>query len=787
MKNASDKFLSLLLTFIFILGLSACGGGGSSGGDNTVAKAFTLPEQGLGGSVFAVVEADDGSGDFYVGGAFASYNDIASGNIIRFNSDGTVDTAFAVGTGFNNRVTTIALASDGSGDIYVGGWFSSYNGNVSNRIIRLNSDGTVDASFDIGNGFSSFVFMIAPATDSSGDVYVGGAFTSYNGTTSNRIIRLNNDGTVDTAFDVGTGFSSNVNTIALAGDGSGDIYVGGYFTTYNTATTSNYIIRLNNDGTVDTAFDVGTGFSGNVNTIALAGDGTGDIYVGGVFSSYNGTTSNRIIRLNNDGTVDSAFAVGTGFDWTLYTITPAADGSGDIYVGGVFSSYNGTPSNSIIRLNDDGTADTNFVVGTGADNTINTIVPATDGTGDIHVGGSIANYNGTISRGLVRLASTGSTSKSYSTNVALDNVANALAPATDGSGDIYVGGSFTSYNGTTSNRIIRLNNDGTVDTAFVVGIGIAGRVTTIAPATDSSGDIYVGGAFTSYNGTISNRIIRLNSDGTVDTAFAVGTGFNNSVTTIALANDGSGDIYVGGTFTSYNGTTSNRIVRLNSDGSVDSAFAVGSGFDSTVYTITPATDGSGDIYVAGRGASYNDTTSNYIIRLNNDGTVDTAFAVGTGFNVAVIAITPAADGSGDIYVGGAFTSYNGTTSNRIIRLNNDGTVDTAFDVGTGFSGNVDTIALASDGTGDIYVAGLYSSYNGTTSNGIIRLKNNGAVDSIFATGDGLVPGGLSAEAYAVIASAMDDSGNIFVAGPFATYDNTTIMGIALLTPDGSLQ
>src|SRR6266446_3960752 len=79
------------------------------------------------------------------------------------------------------------------------------------------------ASFNKARGFNGGVGAIAPAGDGSGDIYVGGGFTIYNGTASNCIIRLKADGTVDTAFNVGSGFGSGVVAIVLAGDGSGDI------------------------------------------------------------------------------------------------------------------------------------------------------------------------------------------------------------------------------------------------------------------------------------------------------------------------------------------------------------------------------------------------------------------------------------------------------------------------------------------------------------------------------------------------------------------------------------
>ncbi len=142
-----------------------------------------------------------------------------------------------------------------------------------------------------------------------GKILIGGQFTTYNGITANRIARLNTDGTLDTTFTVGTGADSSVNTITLQPDGK--ILIGGAFTTYN-GTTVNHVARLNADGTLDTTFVTGTGTNGSVFTIALQPDGK--ILIGGWFTTYNGTTANYIARLNTDGTLDTTFTTGTSND-----------------------------------------------------------------------------------------------------------------------------------------------------------------------------------------------------------------------------------------------------------------------------------------------------------------------------------------------------------------------------------------------------------------------------------------------------------------------------------------
>jgi uncharacterized delta-60 repeat protein len=222
----------------------------------------------------------------------------------------------------------------------------------------------------------------------------------------------------------------------------------------------------------------------------------------------------------------------------------------------------------------------------------------------------------------------------------------------------------------------------------------------------------VGGFFTSYSGVSRNRIIRLNTDGSIDTSFVIGTGFNTIVETIQLQPDGK--ILVGGQFATYSGVSSNRIIRLNTDGSIDASFVIGSGFNGTIQPIQLQTDGK--ILVGGLFTSYSGVSSGRVIRLNTDGSVDTGFVIGTGFNNSVYSIQLQPDSK--ILIGGTFTSYSGVSRNRIIRLNTDGSIDTSFVIGTGFSG-IPYISLQSDGK--ILVGGTFTSYNGSLYNRIIRL------------------------------------------------------------------
>jgi uncharacterized delta-60 repeat protein len=179
---------------------------------------------------------------------------------------------------------------------------------------------------------------------------VGGGFLNYDGMSSNKIIRLNSDGSIDNTFNTGTGLNLPASTIAVQSDGK--ILLGGFFTTYS-GVTQNYITRLNTDGTIDTSFSGNTsGFNNQVDTIVVQPDGK--IFAVGNFTQYNGVSSPiRVIRLNSDGSVDTSFGqAGTGANAQVWDI--ALQNDGIMYIGGIFSAYRGTSALGIAKINSSG-------------------------------------------------------------------------------------------------------------------------------------------------------------------------------------------------------------------------------------------------------------------------------------------------------------------------------------------------------------------------------------------------------------------------------------------------
>jgi uncharacterized delta-60 repeat protein len=319
---------------------------------------------------------------------------------------GSMDSSFQ-SRGPQDYVYTIATQADGK--IIIGGRFSNIYDKSRNHIARLNMDGSLDTVFNPGSGTNYFVF--ASAVQADGKIVIGGSFTSYNGTAQNYIARLNADGSLDSSFNPGSGVGGTanpqVNTIALQSDGK--IIIGGYFTSYN-GTSRNGIARLNADGSLDSSFNL-SGVAGTtspqVYSVAVQADGK--IIIGGSFTSINGIPQNYIGRLNADGSLDNGFnppgsAAWTGANWYVYSIVVQRDGK--IVIGGFFTAVNTIAQGCIARLNVDGSLDSSFNTGSGADQRVESVLVQADGK--IMIGGYFSNVNGTPIYRIARLNADGS-------------------------------------------------------------------------------------------------------------------------------------------------------------------------------------------------------------------------------------------------------------------------------------------------------------------------------------------------------------------------------------------
>ncbi len=299
------------------------------------------------------------NGKIIIAGAFQTYNGVDRKFIARLNSNGSLDQTFNAVP--NDWVRCVAVQTDGK--ILIGGKFTTIGGVARNRVARLNADGTLDTSFNPGSGVEGaffpsdpndipFLFSIAVQTD--GKILIGGGFLSYNGTARSCIARLNANGSLDTTFNPGNGAREDwVKNIYIQNN---KILVVGWFRGFGDQ-PHNKIVRLNMNGTVDTSFAPVT-FHERSSLYTLAIQPDGKYLVSGHFTNVNTIEHHGVVRLNTNGTLDGTFNAQVGTNDFVESVKALANGK--ILVGGYFSTVNGETRQRIARLNSNGSLDAAF-------------------------------------------------------------------------------------------------------------------------------------------------------------------------------------------------------------------------------------------------------------------------------------------------------------------------------------------------------------------------------------------------------------------------------------------
>lgn len=364
---------------------------------------------GCNGNVYVL--ASQINNQLIVGGDFSMAAGVPRQRLARLNSDGSLDASFllpSLTTGADGQISALAIQADGR--IVVGGSFRNFSNVAQSRITRLNYDGSLDSTFNSGSGADNSVFAVAQQP-ADGKVLVAGAFATLNGVTFNGLGRLNSDGTPDATFNTGglgagsTGTSATVYAVAIQSDGK--IIIGGDFTTFN-GVTVNHLARLNTDGSLDAAFSAGTGANDSVRAIAIQLDGK--ILIGGRFTNYDTLAFNHVARLNADGTTDGGFIPGVGANDMVSSIALQSDGC--IVLGGQFTRCNGVTRNGLTRLNSNGTADPTINFGSGANGLVAAVIvqedtiqgyPASVPDEKIIIGGAFSQYNGQPHASIARI------------------------------------------------------------------------------------------------------------------------------------------------------------------------------------------------------------------------------------------------------------------------------------------------------------------------------------------------------------------------------------------------
>ena len=651
------------------------------------------------GTVVAIVR--DGQDNLYVGGYFSSLgmNSVSIGGQVRdylakLSPTGTGAADAAWNPHPNGNVS--ALAFDGIDALVVGGTFTSIDGQAVARLAKVSA----------GNGTADPVWNPAPsggiaalAIDAS-SVYVGGSFTSIGGQAFKGLAKLGlaGNGIADAAWNP----APDQPVTALAADGIGNIFVGGYFSTVGGLARA-YVAELSGSGAgaanaswnpaangavlslcVDNAnaavFAGGyfTAIGGQARSylakLAAAGSGSADaawnvpvdagvlavasgggkLYAGGYFKHAASQLRLAFASASNSGSGTLAGAADAGLLGSISALVRQADGG--IVVGGTFNKVDALPRGYLFRLQPDGTLDAAW--NPSADNIVRAL--AQDASGNIFAGGSFAHVGGLSRVGLVKLSAAGVIDANWAPSVTASPFAGYInALATDAAGNLYAGGSFTAIGATTRTNLAKIPGSGS-------GIADANWApnpnnSVFALATDTGGNLFVGGSFTSIGGGSHFHLAKLAAagSGAADATWTIGGNYTGALLVAA------GQLYTGNSSSPYL-----RKITI-ATGVPDAAWNPNANY--TVNSL--AIDGSGAIYAGGGFDHVGGLARDKIARVLPSGAVDGSW------DAQLVDGTPNAllAAGGDVYAGGTFSTIAGGSRIGLARLAGDAIFANGFE------------------------------------------------------------------------------------------------------------
>lgn len=404
---------------------------------------------------------------------------------------------------------------------------------------------------------------------------------------------------------------------------------------------------------MDTLYPGARGANGDINDIIPVEN---DKYlIVGDFINYDNANIdggvNRVARINHDGTLDRSFTYGTktGTNTTVYAAARLPDNR--YVVAGGFSTYEGVSYvNSVARLYNNGSLETGKVTRpSGVEQVVSGLKGGVSGQvsklllqpdGKMILTGNFRYY---VQPNFNLVSSTGLDS------VHLDSIL--------------------------VNNLVRLNADGSIDSTFNYNLAlhrgnesVNGVITQTLLLPD--GKILVAGNFTRYNGQEVHRIMRLNTDGSLDASFNPGQGADFYIFNFAQQTDGK--LVLVGAFNNYDGQRVPNIVRINPDGSLDPTFHVASGADGYVYYVDVMP--GGEIVLSGTFQQFGNLRRNNFIVLNANGSIHETYNTNGGISLGEHAVSGAVakiaqqPGERGMLMVGSFVRYDFRTSNHIVRV-----------------------------------------------------------------------------------------------------------------------
>lgn len=506
--------------------------------------------------------------------------------VYKIKPNGEIDATFSTGLGTENTGQISVLKHLKSGKLAVGGFFSIFNGVIAKSITLLNSDGSVDPQFNVGIGTTGQIMDIQERMNNN--ILIGGSFVTYNNQTAN-LVELKLDGNLNKIIAI---VSTNV-IETIAETPNQRIVISGQFDFVNNI-SRDHVALFNADNTLSLTFKPDISYN-NPNNRLLDIDSNGSVITGGFygFGLYSGTEviKKRLVKLDRLASHNATFTSALNEN-TNYTAMHVQNDNKVIVSGMGFNN-----NVAMYRLNENGSVDNSFNVGSGPtySNVQNPPFYIKEKNSTLFACGQFDAFNGVTTNGLIALNSNGSTKTIFLGPPKNSYVANFDIQSDD---KIIAVGSFPFEEGTMN--IIRLNSNGSLDNTFTPRIfsGYANAV-----CVDEQDRIYLAGNIISYSGGLVEHLLRLKSDGDIDLTFS-GKGFGSTGDVRAVELLSEGKIAVGGYFTEYDDQPANGFIILNNTGERVPLPDVN--FDKST-SVVAMKKWNNTLYLAGRFATDNNT------------------------------------------------------------------------------------------------------------------------------------------------------------------------------------
>lgn len=591
-----------------------------------------------------------------------------------------------------------------------------------------------------------------------GRYLIGGLFGRIGAQTTNGTVRLLADGTIDTTFS-GSGLA---NARDFAVDSQGRLY----------ALSTQQLVRLQSDGSLDPSFPAITAVpGGSLRSVEIDSD---QIFVAGGYTSIGGVARTRLAKLSLAGVVDTSWSP----EPNGLVLTLKASGTGLLYLGGTFTQIAGSGRIAIARVP---------VAGNGAPDSWNPVLNSGASVramgldaSALYFGGEFASVNAATRSRIAKVdLVTGAPDPAF---VATLSAAPDLVALNGAS--VYLGRESFAFNVTSGastqsgTRLARLaTGNAALDTAFVpladTVPGESASVLALA-AGDGGGRLIVGGSFAGMSaGAVRLSLASLNADGSVDTLSSLPEAALQALWS-QLALDSDGAAFASGDFRRANGSARRDLLRLNAAGTIDGGFR-----PPNVRIDAAAVHAGQAVYIADR----NNTRILKLDRLTGDpvpgftpitytnvvgrlevagphlylygsftldgiapplgayarmdlatGLIDLAFRPNVG--AATVSGTRFDATSNALFLFGSFTTLNGSPRAGVAKLDAstaalDANWNPSFVGGT-------PVELQLDGLGSVYLAGAFTSVNGSACRAPARLLASGvgALDPGFSCARG---------------------------------------------------